>query len=1186
MNHSPGKKCVGACWIVAALVACAAPAWGTWYSDVEMKEASSKADDIDIMVKELRYPWWAESTYYATWNATLKPKGPGLYSGFTGGVNKDQRGGLAADLPTEKRLATATDKPGGMVFTFWDPASQVLYCGPEFNATPYSGEGAGATCGSGGNNVPWIRAGRWYQVVLRSWTSDDTQRSETYVGQWVKDVAANQWHHLATFRTPGRFTGWDGNMGFLEDFANGGRDIREIHRGAAYFRQAGIWKSCPTVSVRSRKSNEPYGPLFALASIENGSAISIITSTNDKKLPAHLPADGQVTRLSCHEPDQPTWDKPRVSGVVATVWEGHAVVTWDIAADAAPQLGYRIEVFDNTGFTGAPVTVVAERQAHVRSRRLDLATNKPHIRLTITDIFDQTIAVPARIDGGLPMPASSRAATLPGVKYALFNLDDTAASVPDTGKLNPVKTGILSRPSLAPAGNGEGPFAMRFEGLLKAPATGAWVLALRSASGARLWIDHQLIANDDGRHGPSERRFPLLLQAGLHPMRLEYYHVSGRDARLELEWEGPGQNLAPIPAPAFEMVDDGKLPLFSLLPVPTPSRVTPVEIACKLDPRGSEIASVDYYLGKMRIGSARQPPWSVSFLLPEGPQQIVAQLTCADGRSIEAAPVTAIGQSEVVEGWTLAGLNGADLPHVFRSAGANGYDYAGDGAWFLYRPVKGDFTLTARVAHFTTDDDWRNRVGLMARTDAKSNADENTIYRAGLGDVTTSINGRETGSGASDWFVHKPAPWLRLVRQGQLFRGYCSMDGNTWEKVSEHYRDFPREIPVGTYVRTEKWRSKTLMQASLTDISLQNSAWNDGVEPGQPDFYGPRISGLVRSLRQPKTLVVRTTDNGMFVSGDAGTTWKHASDAINSRYKDHVRSIAVHPDDARIMFCGLGQNGEGELWKTLDGGASWKLVSRAMDFDGAGSTALCPETIVFDPRNPQRLLAAGETTGLFRSIDGGLTWKCLGLAGQRISRVLIQSESQPYAVALTVPDDQLPRLGRGKPAKPLHDATAGHIWVARDDAFEQWKIATEIQAIGFINYAVDTREPQRGILTTTHGPARTDDFKNRIFFMWQAPRIPGGQPCFAIFCHAQQGSYTKDPFYYLAVLGTQPSLLFGKGSGKVWKPFGSPAFVPGDATAIDVDPAGPIEIIRVVTGRAIFQTADSGKTWQRIFTLE
>ena len=103
-----------------------------------------------------------------------------------------------------------------------------------------------------------------------------------------------------------------------------------------------------------------------------------------------------------------------------------------------------------------------------------------------------------------------------------------------------------------------------------------------------------------------------------------------------------------------------------------------------------------------------------------------------------------------------------------------------------------------------------------------------------------------------------------------------------------------------------------------------------------------------------------------------------------------VCSIAVDPSDHSSYFVGVASGG---VWKTTNAGTTWLPV-----FDNQGSYSI--GTVVLDPKNPltvwvgtgennsQRSVSYGD--GVYRSDDGGKTWKNVGLkASERIGRIAI-----------------------------------------------------------------------------------------------------------------------------------------------------------------------------------------------------
>ncbi len=124
---------------------------------------------------------------------------------------------------------------------------------------------------------------------------------------------------------------------------------------------------------------------------------------------------------------------------------------------------------------------------------------------------------------------------------------------------------------------------------------------------------------------------------------------------------------------------------------------------------------------------------------------------------------------------------------------------------------------------------------------------------------------------------------------------------------------------------------------------------------------------------------------GIWRSSDAGRTWN------NMGLKDtrHIVRIIVHPKNPDIVWVAaighlFGPNNERGVYKTMDGGKTWRKVLFSDNQSGAAD-------LVMEPGNPQTLYAStwtvirtpyslesgGKGSALWKSIDGGETWQKL-----------------------------------------------------------------------------------------------------------------------------------------------------------------------------------------------------------------
>ena len=122
--------------------------------------------------------------------------------------------------------------------------------------------------------------------------------------------------------------------------------------------------------------------------------------------------------------------------------------------------------------------------------------------------------------------------------------------------------------------------------------------------------------------------------------------------------------------------------------------------------------------------------------------------------------------------------------------------------------------------------------------------------------------------------------------------------------------------------------------------------------------------------------------NGIYKSMDAGKTWKNMGLAGTM----HIARIVVHPTNPDIVYVAAtgnlwGPSPERGVYKTTDGGKTWKLVLKVNDDTGASDIAIDPEspTILYAATYQRRRTVfgfngSGEGSALYKSNDGGETW--------------------------------------------------------------------------------------------------------------------------------------------------------------------------------------------------------------------
>ncbi|NNM23291.1 MAG: glycosyl hydrolase [Flavobacteriaceae bacterium] len=125
--------------------------------------------------------------------------------------------------------------------------------------------------------------------------------------------------------------------------------------------------------------------------------------------------------------------------------------------------------------------------------------------------------------------------------------------------------------------------------------------------------------------------------------------------------------------------------------------------------------------------------------------------------------------------------------------------------------------------------------------------------------------------------------------------------------------------------------------------------------------------------------------DGVYKSNDGGASWKN----MGLKESEHISRILIHPDNSDVVWvtaqgplCSKG--GERGLYKTTDGGKTWKKTLGDNEWTGATD-------LVMDPWNSDVLYAAtwqrhrtiaaymggGPGSALYKSVDGGETWEKL-----------------------------------------------------------------------------------------------------------------------------------------------------------------------------------------------------------------
>lgn len=127
-----------------------------------------------------------------------------------------------------------------------------------------------------------------------------------------------------------------------------------------------------------------------------------------------------------------------------------------------------------------------------------------------------------------------------GVSYSLFEIEEGTTSLPNFKSLSPAATGIVPELSTndLPLPR-ETHIAAVFEGGIEIPTNGTYTFYLASDDGSKLYINDDVVVDNDGDHGVITKSGSITLTEGRHPIRVAWFNGGG-GYWLGTYIEGPG----------------------------------------------------------------------------------------------------------------------------------------------------------------------------------------------------------------------------------------------------------------------------------------------------------------------------------------------------------------------------------------------------------------------------------------------------------------------------------------------------------------------------------------------------------------------------------------------------------------------------------------------------------------------
>lgn len=167
--------------------------------------------------------------------------------------------------------------------------------------------------------------------------------------------------------------------------------------------------------------------------------------------------------------------------------------------------------------------------------------------------------------------------------------------------------------------------------------------------------------------------------------------------------------------------------------------------------------------------------------------------------------------------------------------------------------------------------------------------------------------------------------------------------------------------------------------------------------------------------------VMTSYGDGVYKSTDAGKTWK----SMGLKATQHISRIVIHPKNPDILFVAAqgalyGPNKERGIFKSEDGGMSWNQVLYVNDLTGCSELSMDYNNPLVmyaamweHQRLPWKVISGGPGSGLYKTTDGGKSWKKIhkGLPKEKGKMAIAVSRSNSDKVYALVESDSDKELG-------------------------------------------------------------------------------------------------------------------------------------------------------------------------------
>lgn len=342
-------------------------------------------------------------------------------------------------------------------------------------------------------------------------------------------------------------------------------------------------------------------------------------------------------------------------------------------------------------------------------------------------------------------------------------------------------------------------------------------------------------------------------------------------------------------------------------------------------------------------------------------------------------------------------------------------------------------------------------------------------------------------------------------------------------------------------------------------------------------FRAGRTVGAVGIPTQPNVFYMGVNNGGVWKTDDFGRTWKPIFDKEST---GSIGDIAVSPSNPNIIYVGSGEGlhrpdlaiGDG-MFKSIDGGASWKHIG-LNDAQQIGR-------VVVHASNPEIVFAAvlghpygaNEMRGVYRTKDGGVSWEKVLYINENTGAIQVEFDpSNPETVYADMWEHR-----EGPWENGSFSGTNSGLYKSTDGGANWKKLLTGLptaqQGLGRIGFGISNSNPKRLFATVDAreqaGVYRSDDGGESWKQVSTDARIYGRGSDFA-----EIRIHPKNPDVVYAANTASYRSMDG---GVTWTSFkGAPGG--DDYHRIWINPLQP-DIMIFAADQGATVTVNAGKTW-------